>query len=89
MATGVFDRIKFCEQLLKRTSQGTFLPSLVQSGPAALEEMFKEIADDAGELKRVGVLPNSGDMHSVEGRMAFSHLLSWGLVMLWLLAQLI
>ena len=34
MATRVFDGIKFCEQVLKRTSQGTFLPSLVQIGPA-------------------------------------------------------
>ena len=38
MATRVFDGIKFCEQFLKRTSQGTFLPSLVQIGPAVLEE---------------------------------------------------
>ena len=30
MATRVFDGIKFCEQFLKRTSQGTFLPSLVK-----------------------------------------------------------
>ena len=29
MATRVFDGIKFCEQVLKRTSQGTFLPRLV------------------------------------------------------------
>ena len=48
MATRVFDGIKFCEQFLKRTSQGTFLPSLVQIGPAVWEEkMFKEIVDDA------------------------------------------
>ena len=48
MATRVFDGIKFCEQFLKRTSQGTFLPSFVQIGPAVLEEkMFKEIVDDA------------------------------------------
>ena len=33
MATGVFDGTKFCEQFLMRTSQGTFLPSLVQTGP--------------------------------------------------------
>ena len=33
MATRVFDGIKFCEQFLKRTTQGTFLPSLVQIGP--------------------------------------------------------
>ena len=48
MATRVFDGIKFCEQFLKRTSQETFLPSLVQIGPAVWEEkMFKEIVDDA------------------------------------------
>ena len=48
MATRVFDGIKFCEQVLKRTTQGTFLPSLVQIGPAVWEElMFKEIVDDA------------------------------------------
>ena len=34
MATTVLDGIKFCEQFLKRTPQGTFLPSLVQIGPA-------------------------------------------------------
>ena len=27
---------EFCVQLLERTSQGTFLPSLVQIGPAVL-----------------------------------------------------
>ena len=47
MATRVFNGIKFCEQILKRTSQGTFLPSWVQIGPAAWEEMFKKIVDDA------------------------------------------
>ena len=48
MATRVFDGIKFCEQFLKKTSQGTFLPSLGQIGPAVWEEkMFKEIVDDA------------------------------------------
>ena len=47
MATRIFDGIKFCEQLLKRTSQGTFLQSLVQIGPAVWEKMFKEIVDDA------------------------------------------
>ena len=47
MATRVYDGIKFCEQFLKRTSQGTFLPSLVQIGQAVWEEMFKEIVDDA------------------------------------------
>ena len=39
--------IIFCEQFLKRTSQETFLPSLVQISPAVWEEkMFKEIVDD-------------------------------------------
>ena len=47
MATRVFDGIKFCKQFLKRTSQGTFLPSLVQTGPSVWEEMYKEIVDDA------------------------------------------
>ena len=48
MVTSVFDGIKFCEKFLKRTSQETFLPSLVQTGPANREEkMFKEIFDDA------------------------------------------
>ena len=48
MATRVFDGIKFCEQFLKRASKGTFLPSLVQIGPAVWEEkMFKEIVDAA------------------------------------------
>ena len=48
MATRVFDGIKFCEHFLKRTSQGTFLPSLVQTGPAVRKKkMFKEIVDDA------------------------------------------
>ena len=48
MATRVFDRIKFCEQFLKRISYGTLLPSLVQIGPVVWEEkMFKEIVDDA------------------------------------------
>ena len=47
MATRVFDGIEFCEQFLKRISQGTFLPSLVQIGPAVWEKkMFKEIVDD-------------------------------------------
>ena len=50
MATRVFDGIKFCEQFLKRTSCGTFLPSLVQIGPAVWEEMFKEIVDDARRM---------------------------------------
>ena len=48
MAIRVFDGIKFCEQFLKRFSQGTFLPSLVQIGPAVWEEkILKEIVDDA------------------------------------------
>ena len=48
MAIRVLDGIKFCGQVLKRTSQGTFLPSLVQIGPVVWEEkMFKEIVDDA------------------------------------------
>ena len=48
MATRVFDGIKFCQQFLKRTSQRTFLQSLVQIGPVVWEEkMFKKIADDA------------------------------------------
>ena len=34
MTTWVFDGIKFCEHFLQRTTQGTFLPSLVQIGPA-------------------------------------------------------
>ena len=47
MATRVLGGIKICEQFLKRTSQETFLPSLVQIGPAVREEkMFKEIVDD-------------------------------------------
>ena len=51
MATRVFDGIKFCEHLLKRTSQGTFLPSLVQIGQAVWEEkMFKEIVDNAQQM---------------------------------------
>ena len=48
MATRVFDGIEFCEKFLKRTSQGTFLPSFVQIGPAAWEEkMFLEIVENA------------------------------------------
>ena len=47
MATRVFDGIKFCQQFLKRTSQETYLPSLVQIGPVVWEmKMFKEIVDD-------------------------------------------
>ena len=46
MATRVNDRIKFCEHFLKRTSQGTFLPSLVRIGPVVWEKkMCKEIVD--------------------------------------------
>ena len=53
MATRVFDGIKFCEQFLMRTSQGTFLSSLVKIGPALWEEkMYKEIVDD---LKDTGI----------------------------------
>ena len=47
MANRVFDGIKFCEQVLKRTFEGTFLPSLVKIGPAVWKEMFKEIVDNA------------------------------------------
>ena len=48
MATRVLDGIKFFEQFLKRTSQGTFLPPVVQIDQAVWEEkMLKEIVDDA------------------------------------------
>ena len=48
MVTRVLDGIKFYEQFLKRTSKGTFLPSLFQIGPVVLEEkLYKEIVDDA------------------------------------------
>ena len=47
MATRTFHGIKFCDQFLKRTSQGTSLLGLVQIGPADWEEMFKESVDDA------------------------------------------
>ena len=47
MATRAFDGINFCEQLFKKTSQGPFLPSVGQIGPAVWEKMFKEIVDDA------------------------------------------
>ena len=30
----------------KKFSHGTFMPSMVQIGPAVWEEMFKEIVDD-------------------------------------------
>ena len=52
MATRVFDKIQFYEQFLKRTSQRTFLPSLVQIGPAVWEEqLLKEIVDDARQTQ--------------------------------------
>ena len=38
MATRVFDGIKFCENLFKSTSKGTFLQNLVQIGPSGLGE---------------------------------------------------
>ena len=38
MATRVSDGIKLCEYFLKKTSQHTFLPSLVQIGPAHWEK---------------------------------------------------
>ena len=55
MATRVLDGIKFCEKFLKRTSQGTFLPSLVQIGPTVWEEMFKEIVDEAQRARDTGL----------------------------------
>ena len=55
IATRVFDGIKFCEHSLKRTSHGTFLPSLVQTGPAVWEEnLFKEIVDDGQRTTDTG-----------------------------------
>ena len=54
MTTSVYDGIKFCQQFLKWTSQGRFLPSLVQIGPAVWEEMFKEIV-----ARRTQDLPKS------------------------------
>ena len=55
MASRVFDGIKFCEQFLKRTSEGTFLTSLIQIGPANWEnKMFKEIVDDARRTTDTG-----------------------------------
>ena len=45
-ASRVFDGIKFCEKVLKGTSQETFLLSLVQFGLEVWEmRMFKEIVD--------------------------------------------
>ena len=42
-----FDRIKSCGQFLEGTSQGTFLPNLVQIGPAVWEEMlFNSLTND-------------------------------------------
>ena len=53
MATRVFDGVKFCEQFLKKISQGTFLPSVVQINPAVGEEMFKQEGQDGpGSLTR-------------------------------------
>ena len=49
IATRVFDEIKFCEQILKRTSQGTFLPSLVWIGPVIWEMTFKKTVDAGDE----------------------------------------
>ena len=43
MTTRVFGGIKLCEQFLKKTSQGTFLLSLVQIGQEVWEEMFKKL----------------------------------------------
>ena len=55
MSTRVFDGIIFREQFLKWTSQETFLPSLVQIGPAVWEEkMCKEIVDDAQRTTDTG-----------------------------------
>ena len=46
MPTRGFDGIKFCEQFLKRTFHGKFLPCLVEIGPAVWKEkMFKGIVD--------------------------------------------
>ena len=39
---------------LKRTSQGTFLASLVQTGQAVWEKMFKEIVDDTWQTQDNG-----------------------------------
>ena len=50
MATRVIDAIKFFEQFLKRTSQGT---NVVQIGAAVWEEkMLKEIFDNARHMTR-------------------------------------
>ena len=40
MATRVFDEIMFCEQFLKRTFQGSFLPNLVEIGPVVKDMML-------------------------------------------------
>ena len=49
MATSVIDGIKFCKQSLKRTSQGTFLSTLVQTGQGVWEEMMFEEFVDGGQ----------------------------------------
>ena len=55
MATSVFGGIKFCEQFSKRTSQGTFLARMVQTGPAVWEEkMFEKIVDYAHQTTTIG-----------------------------------
>ena len=55
MATRLFDGIKFCEEILKITVQGTFPPSLVQFGRAVWEEkIFKEVFDDARRMTHDG-----------------------------------
>ena len=55
MATRIFDGIKLCDQFFKRTSQETFLPSLVQIALAVWQEkMFKEIVDDARRTTDTG-----------------------------------
>ena len=63
MATRVFDGIKFCEKVLNRTSQGTFLPSFVQIGRVVWEEkMFKEIVENACQMTYNGRL-TTDDRH--------------------------
>ena len=41
IATTVFDETEFWEQFLKRTSQGTFLPNLVEIGHMVLEMILE------------------------------------------------
>ena len=66
MATRIFNEIKFCEQFLKKTSKETFLPSLVQIGPAVWEEkMLKEIVDDTRRTTHEG--------HSTTPKAALDH----------------